>query len=174
MRKVLIELYCVEQTQVSYWLTNIIGKIDCLSFSLPFPLVFFRPQVRSSSGLPHSFQKIFKLTLYLCILFLLAHLILYGNVVFLYLFFFFFLFISFFFFFFVIDRQLKTDLSDLRLANTLQICLHYVLKFKRPLEIYEVFTHKKKKKEKRGFYQNSLSVCCSRCMIMVYAIYNSF
>ena len=31
-----------------------------------------------------------------------------------------------------------------------------------------------KKKEKRGFNQNSLSVCYSRCMIMVYTIFNLF
>ena len=57
IQKVLIELYRVEQTQVSYWITNITGKIDCVSFCLPFPLVFFRSQVRSSSGLPYFFPR---------------------------------------------------------------------------------------------------------------------
>ena len=75
---------------------------------------------------------------------------------------------------FVTDRQLKTDLSDLRLAKGLQSLqsLHYVLKFKRPLEIYEASAHKKERKKNVDFiYQNSSSVCC---MIMVYAIYNPF
>ena len=174
----LIELYRVEQTQASYWITNITGKIDYVSFYLPFPLVFFRSQVQSSSGLPYFFQEIFKLTVYLFILFLLAHLILFFISIFFFFFFFFFIYLFIFFFFFG-NRSATQNCpvsflisNNLRFAKRLQICLHYVVKFKRPLEIYEAFTYKKERK--RGFYHNSSSVCCSRCMIMAYAIHNPF
>ena len=57
--KVLIELYGPIDTGVIIWITNIIGRLYLFLSSV------FRSQVRSSSGLPHFFQEIFKLTLYL-------------------------------------------------------------------------------------------------------------
>ena len=68
-------------TGVTIWITNIVGKIDCISFYLPS----FDPRFDRHRAF---FREIFKLTLYLWILFLLAHLI--SCAVFFFFFFFFF------------------------------------------------------------------------------------
>ena len=58
--KVLIEIYCPIDTGVIIWITNIIGKIDCIPFYLPS----FDPRFDHHQAFFHVFQEIFILTLY--------------------------------------------------------------------------------------------------------------
>ena len=140
----LIELYRVEQTQVSYWITNITGKIDCVSFYLPFSACLLSIPgsiiIRPSLLFPRDIQ-IDLISIY-----------------------FIFYFYFFFFFFFFGNRSATQNWpfsflisNNLRFAKRWQICLHYVLKFKRPLEIYEAFTHKKRKKN--GDFITTVRLC---------------
>ena len=126
MRKVLNELHGRIDTGVIIWITNITGKIDCIfsAFLRPIPGSIV---IGPSSLFPRDIQ-IDVISMY----FIFARTF---DLVrsFLYLF--------FFFFFVVTDLSHFLISNDLRLAKSLQICLHYVLKFKRPLEIYEAFTH---------------------------------
>ena len=57
--KVLIEIYGPIDTGV-IWITNIIGKIDCIPFYLPS----FDPRFDHHQAFFHFFQEIFILTLY--------------------------------------------------------------------------------------------------------------
>ena len=109
--KVLIELYGPIDTGVIIWITNIIGKIDCISFYLPS----FDPRFDRHRAFL-TFSKRYSNWHYIYVFYFFSHI--WSRAQFFFSFF-------FFFFFLVTDRQLKTDLShflipnDLRLAKSL-------------------------------------------------------
>ena len=101
--KVLIELYGPIDTGVIIWITNIVGKIDCISFYLPS----FDPRFDHHRAFL-TFSKRYSNWRYIYVFYFCSHIWFRAQ-------------FFFFFFFFVTDRQLKTDLSHFLIPNDLRL-----------------------------------------------------